>query len=99
MPFPLQVNWAFTETGIASLPAGQSGIYGISRPDRWIYVGQAHDIRARLLEHLRKQSTESACIHSHGPASWQAEIAAASQLNAREATLIHELRPVCNKLG
>lgn len=52
MPFPKQDGRAFTKAGIEVLNPNQRGVYGIYRPDAWIYVGKTDDLRKRLLEHL-----------------------------------------------
>jgi excinuclease UvrABC nuclease subunit len=52
MPFPKQDGRLFIESEIEKLLPGQRGVYGIYRPDRWIYVGRSNDLRQRLLEHL-----------------------------------------------
>ena len=49
MPFPQQTPQPFTRPGVEWLAPNQSGVYGIYGNGKWIYVGKADDLRARLL--------------------------------------------------
>jgi hypothetical protein len=97
MPFPQQARRLFTEVGVESLPSGQSGVYGILNAEGWVYIGQAHDLRASLMRHVLKESAESVCIHINQPTGWVAELVPVPKLADREAALIREFRPRCNQ--
>jgi excinuclease UvrABC nuclease subunit len=97
MSFANQNSLPFTERGIAQYSPTRSGVYGIYNNRTWIYVGEAGDIQARLLEHVRGQSTESGCILQNNPTSFTYELVEANQRMAREAQLRSELRSVCNQ--
>jgi excinuclease UvrABC nuclease subunit len=87
----------FSEAGISSIKAGQTGVYGIYNSSEWIYIGQAEDLRDRLLEHVRGKSDQSSCMLKHNPTSWVGQIVDKSQLDSLESSLIAEYSPACNK--
>lgn len=97
MPFNATAQNAFTETGIlASAPRG-SGVYGIFNANEWIYVGEAGDMEARLLDHVRGNSDQSARISRRNPTGFLCEPCAALTRVLREQALIRELNPTCNR--
>lgn len=98
MPFPNQDPWPYTRDGIQRLDPNQPGIYGIYRSNPggvWIYVGQAKDIRARLLQHF---AGDNPCINRSGPTHFVGEIVHGGEHARlrRERELIEELNPICN---
>ena len=97
MPFTNSTGFDFTESGIASFAPRESGVYGIYNSGEWIYVGEAKDMEARLYEHLRKQSEQSARIWRRNPTSFIFERCDAKTRTEREAQLIAELNPTCNR--
>ena len=97
MPFTSATGFDFTEGGIASFAPRESGVYGIYNSGEWIYVGEAKDMEARLYEHLRKQSEQSARIWRRNPTSFLFERCDAKTRTAWEAQLIAELDPTCNR--
>jgi len=91
MPFTQQTARQFTRSDIESLRAGQNGVYGLFKPNTWVYVGKG-DIRDRLLAHL---NGDNPCITGQRPTSWVGEVT--NSADNRERQLIVELNPVCNK--
>ena len=49
-----------------SAPTG-AGVYGLYRGERWIYFGEAGNIRDRLIQHLDRDRIEQPCITLAGP--------------------------------
>jgi excinuclease UvrABC nuclease subunit len=97
MPFNQTTGFSFTESGILAYAPRTSGVYGIYNSRRWIYVGEAQDIEARLLSHVRRESDQSKCIFSYGPTHFVFEqVQGELSRKARERALIAELRPACN---
>jgi len=96
MPFTSSTGYDFTEKGIATYAPRESGVYGIYNSGEWIYNGEAKDMEARLYEHVRKQSDQSARIWRRNPSSYVFEKCDAQTRTAREAALIRELKPTCN---
>jgi excinuclease UvrABC nuclease subunit len=95
MPFPMQGLHPFSEENIVLLAPDEPGVYGIFNADKWIYVGQAQDVKQRLLQDVRKESDQSACIFENEPTHWIAVARSAGDLDAAEKDLIKEYKPVC----
>ena len=91
MPFLQQMPKPFTRSLIEGLRPGQMGVYGLYRPNQWIYVGSG-DIGARLLDHI---TGDIACITAAIPTHWVDEVTT-NYIN-REKDLIVELSPSCNQ--
>jgi hypothetical protein len=67
-----------------------SGVYGLSNARGWLYVGEADNIRDRLLAHLE----EPAAFGLHeAPAGFSFELASPSERIARQRQIILELDP------
>src|SRR4051812_7701012 len=92
-----KTGYSFTETGIAAAAPRQSGVYAIYNNTEWIYVGESRDIEARLFEHLRGESDQSARILRRNPTGFGYELCDSTTRVAREAGLIVELSPTCNR--
>ncbi len=91
MPFPQQSARAFTKQNIEAIRPGTIGVYGLFRPNAFIYIGRG-DIRARLLSHL---NGENPCITREKPTHYIDEVATNDE--NREKDLILEFDPICNK--
>jgi len=66
------------------------GVYGLFRPQQWVYIGSGN-IRERLLSHL---NGDNVCITRSQPTFWVAEVT--SSYREREKQLIRECFPTCN---
>jgi hypothetical protein len=104
MPFKNPEGHAYIEIAVKSLAPPASGAYGIYSAYgcriEWIYIGEAQDIRERLLEHLGMKGPEDKCIAAHQPTGFTYEMVEAVRRVGRQDELILELRPACNqKLG
>lgn len=97
MPFANNTGYDFTEIGIATYAPRESGVYGIYKSGEWIYIGEAKDMEARLYEHLRKESEQSARIWKRNPTGYVFERCDATKRKDREAALILELSPTANR--
>ncbi len=91
MPFTQQTPRAFTRANVEALTPNQKGVYGLFKDSVWVYVGKG-DIRDRLLAHL---NNDNACITRQAPTHWVDEVW--DNPDTREAALILELNPVCNR--
>ena len=78
---------------LANAPA-RSGVYALFAAQRWVYVGESGDIRARLFQYL---NGENDCISQWGPTGFQFEECPANQRVARQDQLILQLNPACNR--
>jgi excinuclease UvrABC nuclease subunit len=97
MPFKDDFNLGFNEANIARYAPKESGVYGIYNGSDWLYVGEALDMEVRLYEHIRGQSDQSARILPLKPTGFIFERCPAHLRKAREAELIRELDPICNR--
>ncbi len=78
----------------AHAPAA-SGVYGLTNRREWIYIGEADNIRERLLEHLgEKSGTE---IQSQEPTGFAFELCDRPARVGRQDRLIQQYEPVCNR--
>ena len=91
MPFPKQEGRTFTRDGIEVLNPNQHGVYGIYRPDAWIYVGRG-DIRTRLLDHLNGGNPRITKEKPTGYVTW-----VTGEAERIEKDLILELNPIANR--
>lgn len=90
MGFPKQEGRPFTKAEIEKLLPGQRGVYGIYRPERWIYVGRSDDLRKRLLEHVADP-----VIMAQRPTGFVTWVTT-NDINV-EKSLIIELQPALNQ--
>ncbi len=72
-------------------------MFGIYHGAKCIYVGMAYDVRAAMMEHVTHRSRESRRIFLHDPTQWVYEALAPEMIQSREAQVIAELDPVCNR--
>src|SRR3974390_871259 len=77
---------------VAAAPR-RSGVYAIRNTETWIYVGEAHDIQVRLLQHLNGDVTD---IALRGPSEFSFELVPVRVVVEPQDALIGELRPVSN---
>jgi len=91
MPFNYEKVFTFDKTEVTSLSPNQYGVYGIFKPETWIYVGKG-DIRQRLLAHL---NNDTPCILHQKATQFVLELT--SNADDREKQLIRELDPSCNQ--
>jgi excinuclease UvrABC nuclease subunit len=96
MPVDISKTFHFHLLSILANAPHLSGVYVIFNSQRWIYVGQAGDIQARLLEQLNGTDVTATCIKSNAPTGFLFEVSAPDISVNRERQLISELHPVCN---
>ncbi len=68
------------------------GVYGLFSAF-WIYIGEAENVRARLLQHLKG---DDPCIVHYRPSGFAFELTSPDQLQGRRAQLMKQLQPLCN---
>jgi hypothetical protein len=86
-------SYAWNYNSILNNAAPNSGVYAIFNAAVCVYVGEAADIRAKLLEHLKEDTR----IIRNAPTRFQWELIPGDQRVARQKQLIVALNPVCNK--
>ena len=84
--FGLPSDGAYTRAGILASAPNASGVYALFiNATRYIYIGEAKDIQARLLEHL---GGDNVCITRNQPTHFAYDLVPASQRVARQDELI-----------
>ena len=58
--------YGFSEQAIQNNVPHSPGVYRIATSHSEVYVGQSTDLQHRLLEHVRGESDQSACIKRNG---------------------------------
>src|SRR6202011_2723743 len=69
------------------------GVYGPFSA-LWIYIGEADNIRARLLEHFDGDDHDP-CVAHHQPTGYAFELICPADRSGRQEQLVTELLPVC----
>ncbi len=72
-----------------------SGVYALYSHERWLYIGEAADIRGRLLRHLEDNDP---CLAQHTPTHFAFQSVPADDRAARLQALIAEYQPICNRV-
>ena len=83
----------FARESIELNAAESSGVYGLFSA-LWIYIGEADNIRARLLEHFDGDDHDP-CIAHHQPTGFAFELIPPADRSRRQEQLIKELLPIC----
>jgi hypothetical protein len=76
---------------IARIAPEASGVYGLFSA-LWIYIGDADNIRTRLLEHL---AGDNPAIQDYQPSGFAFELVPPPERSRRLDELINELQPLC----
>jgi hypothetical protein len=69
-----------------------SGVYGLFSA-LWIYIGEAENMRERLLEHL---SGNNSCTTHYQPSGFAFELVSPTDRCRRQQELVKGLQPLCN---
>ena len=89
-------SFPFTKVSIVANAPKASGVYAISNPQKYIYVGESRNIQARLLEHY---NGDNLCITVHRPTGFQFELSPDKLREALQDELVVKLKvPDCNKI-
>ena len=85
---------SFTAVSVRTNAPECSGVYGLSNGHEWLFIGEANNIRACLLEHLEESHT--LLVH-RGPTGFTFEECSACNRASRRDALIRLLQPFCNR--
>ena len=94
MAFEFTIPHSFSGVSIRAHAPSAPGVYGISNARQWIYIGEAEDIRERLLEHLTENSTG---IKGYVPTGFSFEVCDSHTRTERRSRLIAQYDPVHNR--
>ncbi|HSB69685.1 MAG TPA: GIY-YIG nuclease family protein [Candidatus Methylomirabilis sp.] len=87
-------RFGFKESWVLIYAPVGSGVYAIYSQERWLYIGEAEDMRGRLLRHLEG---DDPCIAESRPTHFAFQSVAPQDRVARQRELIAEYRPLCNR--
>ena len=93
MPFDQRIPRPFLKAAVQTYAPSASGVYGISSASEWLYIGEADDIQAALLAHLRQSDRPEMRLP---PKGFVYELCAPALRSARQTRLISEYEPSCN---
>jgi hypothetical protein len=96
MPFSPPMPRSFTAASVRANAPVLPGVYGISNAREWIYIGQADNIQAALLNHLRGVETP---VLDRQPTGFIFEVCELALQPGRLDRLVREYNPVCNQLA
>ena len=88
-------KYRFERESVVRHAPESSGVYGLYSAI-WIYVGEADNIRARLLEHL---AGDEPGINHYQPSGFAFELVSPPERSRRLEELIEELQPLCMRKG
>jgi hypothetical protein len=94
MPFAQPFPRNFSTNSVREFAPAQSGVYGISNANEWIYIGEADNILEALLLHLRDLDTSLQKMH---PTGFVFEVCDHAGRSARQDRLVLEYEPTCNR--
>jgi hypothetical protein len=90
LPFEQGAPSSFTAISIQNNAPDSSGVYGLSNSREWILIGEASNIRAALMEHLRDTNAAGT---ARRPTGFSYENSPATKRVSRKNELIRELTP------
>ena len=85
---------SFTAISVRKNAPECSGVYGLSNGREWLFVGEASNIQARLLEHLEERGT---LLTNQRPTGFTFEECAPGERIPRQSALVRQLHPSCNR--
>jgi predicted GIY-YIG superfamily endonuclease len=85
---------SFTAVSIQKNAPESSGVYGLSNGREWIFIGEASNIRARLMEHLEEADTT---LKHRKPTGFTFEECSPGDRVSRQDALVRQFEPFCNR--
>jgi hypothetical protein len=94
MPFERITPRPFTPDGVRTYAPQAAGVFGISNPREWIYIGHAINIQSALLDFFRDLGS---ALMTKQPRGFVFEVCADSHWVARHDRLVLEYEPTLNR--
>jgi len=94
MPFEQFTPRSFTPASVRANAPAASGIYGVSNAREWIYIGEADNIQAALLQDLQHSGS---VLLGRSPTGFVFELCDPAARRTRQNRLVQEYEPVCNR--
>lgn len=85
---------SFTAISVQKNAPECSGVYGLSNGLEWVFIGEAGNIQAQLMTHLREVGT---VLTSRKPTGFTFEICSPAERPTRQARLVRDFQPFCNR--
>jgi hypothetical protein len=85
----------FNRASIAANAPEASGVYALFNEGIWLYIGEAQNIKERLLQHLTNSHNPD--VTKANPQLFAYEMVAPAYRVARQDVLIGAMCPTCNK--
>jgi excinuclease UvrABC nuclease subunit len=85
---------SFTAVSVQKNAPDSSGVYGLSNGCEWIFIGEASNIRARLMEHLSEVDT---ALARRSPTGFTFELCSPNKRITRQDALVRQFEPFCNR--
>jgi len=95
MPWNGTNGFSYNRTSVIANAPEASGVYALFNQGVWVYIGEAQNIRDRLLQHLTNE--QNVCVAKAHPQWFAYELLWPAYRVARQDGLILELNPTCNK--
>jgi hypothetical protein len=84
---------SFTGISVRKNAPESSGVYGLSNGRQWLFIGEANNIQARLLEHLEETGT---LLSNERPTGFTFEECPPRDRVLRQNALVRQFEPFCN---
>jgi len=94
MPFSQVIPRRLLPVAVRNYAPRESGIYGVSNAQEWIYIGETDNIQDALLDHLVQSDTP---MMKWQPTGFVFEICDRTSRSARLDRLVSEYAPRCNQ--
>ena len=95
MPWNGTTGFPFNRQSVTASAPEASGVYALFNNGIWVYIGEAQNIKDRLLQHLTK--SHSLLIERANPQWFAWELVFGVYRIARQNQLILELKPSSNQ--
>lgn len=93
VPWSNPDSYPFSRASVDLSAPEESGIYVLRSETTWVYIGEAENIRARLIQHL---SGDTACLSVFPRLTFSYELIIPATRAWRHEELVREFRPLCN---
>lgn len=93
MPFEPFYPRKFSVASVSMYAPNQPGVYGLSNSRQWVFIGEADNLRAALLDQLDRGDE---AIRRLSPTGFVFEVCHQGVRATRRDRLVTEYSPVCN---
>lgn len=97
MPFDRPIPHPLNTRCVSLFAPSQSGLYGISSQDEWVYIGEADDIRNALLQFLEGNDSREKAKADMTRLGFVFELCSRGLRPGRQDQLVREYEPKRNR--